>query len=930
MANFSFSFLIGFFILSNVYSQNTSITGVIIDADSATPIKGVIVSIKDTNIYQLTNLNGVFTLNDIHFVGAHFLTVMKDGYESKTYKINIKENHTLDISTIILKQYLMPSNDYAISLSEDELDSDESVISNTSGILQSSKDIFSKAAAYDFSGTFYKLRGLGSENSIVLINGIKMNKLLNGRPQWNNWGGINNVLRNQNFTNGSKANEFVFGDIGGITTINLRASLYKKGTNISYALSNRTYRNRIMATHATGLTKKEWSFSFSLGRRWADNGYVSGTHYESNSIFASVEKSLNAKHSVNFSALYTPNIRGKSASVSDEVYSLKNNKYNPYWGVQNGEVRNSRIRKISEPIFILSHYWQISDRLHLNNNMAYQFGYTSNSKLEFNGSNPAPDYYQNLPSYALRFDTSQSSLATAYSLEQQFINNGQLNWNSMYDANISNPNNALYILYEDIIADKNLKLNSILDVEVTDNVLLNASINFNVISSHNYAKTLDFLGATSYLDKDYFSNIDSNIQTPSRIVGEGDIFKYNYNINALSYNVFVQSQFSYSKIDFYVGGEFGSTQYQRNGFYADGHFSNKEDLGISSFGKGEKLNFTLLGFKAGGTYKITGKHLLDANVALINTAPSIRNSFLNSRQNNLIVPDLDEVKKAALDINYFFRSRFVNIKFSSFFSKIKDATDLSFFYIDGISGATDARAFVQEATTNISYRNIGFELGIEAKITPTIVLKGALGVRESIYANNPNVYLSSDKFIDVATNPYDDATSFPSGVINFGTATLENYKLPGGPQHAASIGFEYRDPKYWWFGTTANFFSNAYIDISTIARTANFALDQDGIPIVNYDVEISKELLRQEQFDDFMLVNLVGGKSFKFGFKYLSFFASINNVLNTSYKTGGFEQSRNGNYSQMLADSKRVLKIFGPKYWFGRGTNYFMNMSLRF
>ena len=59
-----------------------------------------------------------------------------------------------------------------------------------------------------------------------------------------------------------------------------------------------------------------------------------------------------------------------------------------------------------------------------------------------------------------------------------------------------------------------------------------------------------------------------------------------------------------------------------------------------------------------------------------------------------------------------------------------------------------------------------------------------------------------------------------------------------------------------------------------------------------------RELLKQEKFDDYMLVNLVGGKSFKLGKKYIGFFASINNVFNETYKTGGYEQSRNGNYNR--------------------------------
>ena len=89
-----------------------------------------------------------------------------------------------------------------ISLTEDELNDDTGGADNISGLLQSSKDVFLNTAAFEFSSTFFRVRGLDSENGTVLLNGIEMNKMYNGRPQWSNWGGLNDVLRNQEFTNG--------------------------------------------------------------------------------------------------------------------------------------------------------------------------------------------------------------------------------------------------------------------------------------------------------------------------------------------------------------------------------------------------------------------------------------------------------------------------------------------------------------------------------------------------------------------------------------------------------------------------------------------------------------------------------------------------------------------------------------------------------
>ena len=87
---------------------------------------------------------------------------------------------------------------------------------------------------------------------------------------------------------------------------------------------------------------------------------------------------------------------------------------------------------------------------------------------------------------------------------------------------------------------------------------------------------------------------------------------------------------------------------------------------------------------------------------------------------------------------------------------------------------------------------------------------------------------------------------------------------------------------------------------------------------------------KQETFDDYMVVNAIGGKSWRIGPYYVGFFATINNVLDQQYKTGGFEQARNANYRALRDDNANTKRLFGPKYWYGRGTTYFMNLYLSF
>tara|TARA_B100000212_G_scaffold337639_1_gene312837 strand:+ start:3609 stop:6170 length:2562 start_codon:yes stop_codon:yes gene_type:complete len=809
---------------------------------------------------------------------------------------------------------------FSISLSDDELNDDTSASDNISGLLNSSMDVFYRTAAYEFSSSFFKVRGLDSDNAIVHINGIKMNKLYNGRPQWSNWGGLNDVLRNQELSNGSIPLKYNFGGILGSNNINIRASEYGEGGRITYSSSNRSYSNRLMATYNSGMLEKGWAYSLSIGRRWGNEGYQDASFYDSNSAFLSVQKIFNNKHSLNFAAIYAPNRRGKVSPNTQEVYDLKGIKYNEYWGYHDGEKRNSRVKRVVEPILILNHDWNINEKSNLETSIGYQFGEMGNSRLDYaGGGNPSPAYYQDLPSYFLA-DTDGPDYEGAYIAQENFINNGQINWNRIYDANLTNNQanlNAAYVLYEDRVDDTQLTINSVFNTELNENIKLSASANYRNLVSDNFAEIFDMLGGQSYSNIDSFDYLDYNLLSPNSIIYEGDKFKYHYKMNAEEMSLFTMMNFSFNKLEFYLAGDITNTVYQRNGI-----FENEANAGNSS-GKGDEISFDGYGVKLGITYKFSGKHILDFNSAYLQKAPSIRNTFTNSRVNHNVVGSdvnglindspITEEKIMSFDANYIFRTPIFTGRLTGFYSAVKDANEISFYYADGLVGFADDSEFVQEILQGIDKKYFGVEFGVEAQIIPTVKLKGAASIGQYTYDNNPYLYLGAD-----------------NNTVAVGPSNLENYKIAGGPQRAYSLGFEYRDPDYWFIGVTSNFFTNTYLDVSPLTRTQNFYLAQDGLPFNDYDVTIARDLLRQEKFDDYMVVNMIGGKSWKIDNYFVGFFASINNILDQKYRTGGFEQGRNANYQQLLQDTNKPKRVFGPKYWYGRGTNYFLNLYFRF
>ena len=904
-----------------VMAQNQStVKGKIVDSKSQSPLGSVKVMIQSNEQFVTTNNLGEFQIKGIA-AGEQVLVVSSDGYSTQNFAIEVVANQVLDVGLLFLEEDITSEQQLSlVSITENDLGDDNSGSESTSGLLQSSRDAYQQAAAFNWGLARFRIRGLDNEYGVTMINGITMNKIYDGRPQFSNWGGLNDATRNQEFTLGSAPSDYTFGGILGTQEINTRASLYRKGTRISQSGTNTNYSWRSMVTHNSGLMDNGWAYSISGSRRWAKEGYFEGTDYGANSLFASVEKRFNKKHSLNFTSIYAQNTRGKSSPNTNEVNALKGIKYNSYWGYQNGKKRNSRDKDVEEPILILSHYWKMSDKTTLNTNVSYQTGSIGNSRFDYQGGdNPDPTYYKNLPSYyANQGDTAGAAAAEAY-----FLNNSQINWNSLYLANQNSAvaGRSVYALYEDRTDDKQISANSILFSDLSDNVKLNAGASFKKLKSHNFQNMLDLLGGDYFYDVDLFYQGDqaqSDLNNPDRQIKVGDTYGYNYNLNAIVADAFTQFKFTYKKTDFYLAQSFSRSEYEREGLYRNGIYAN------NSFGKGTKQIFENFAFKGGFTYKITGQHLLDFNGVFMTKAPNMRNTFANARINNNITPELDSEKIASLDASYVVRIPKFKARITGFASKVQNATEISFFYAEGVGEDVDGGdedAFISEILTGIEKKNFGAELGLEYQITSTFKATVAASYGQYLYGNNPNLKVNDDgKATLTNTQP----------VVDFGKAYLKNYRLPGMPQTAASLGLEYRDPKFWWIGANINYLADSYLDVSNILRTDNFTLDNTGISYPGATEETVRKALKQEKFAEFNLLNVTGGKSWRVDGTTIGFFASVNNVLDTTYKTGGFEQSRKATFPDQQADNANGTPSFGPKYFYGYGRTYFVNLYVNF
>ncbi len=941
------------------------VKGRVVNSRSNDPIENAVVSLKNTGQTAITNSDGYFAIESPS--GKQTLTISSISYISQTYNLSIVNNQTLDIGITLLEQDIISEQQLSlISITETELNDDNSSSDNTTGLLQASKDLFQQAAAYNWGQARFKMRGLDNEYSTVMINGITMNKLQDGRPQWNTWGGLNDATRNQEFTTGSSPSDYTFGSLLGTQEINTRASLFRPGTRISFSGTNTNYNWRTMVTYASGMNRKGFAYTVSGSRRWAQEGHFEGTDYSANSLFLSMEKKFNKRHSINFTGIYAQNRRGKTSPNTHEVTLLKGKEYNSYWGWQDGKKRNSRDYTLEEPILMLTHYFNINTKNLLTTSVSYQFGHTGSSRIDYQYvPNPDPSFYRNLPSFytsqynnnpnevpnmayqpggtgGIYIGNSPQNQMFAQTAKEKFLGNSQLDWNNMYTANTRavidennfesgrTPSQSLYVLYEDRTEDKIISVNSFLHSQLSDKITFNGGIALKSLKSHNYQYLSDLLGGVYYLDIDPFfkgSQMQSDLNNPNRKVSVGDAFGYNYNLSAKRIDAFTQFKFNYKRIDLYLAQNLSHSGYQREGLYRNGIYRN------NSYGKSDKISFENFGFKSGLLYKFTGRVMLTGNVVFMTKAPAARNVFPNIRLNNSIVENIDSETLTGADAGIIVRAPLFKMRFNGYYNSIKNSTETSFFFAEGVFEGEDfnTNTFLAETVTGIDKKMIGVELGMEYELTYRLKALLNIAYGQYTYNNNPTVYVNNDAFAALDQEVNTNNTRTP--VTNFGQASLKDYKLPGMPQQAYSIGLEYRDPKYWWIGINANYLTGSYLDVSALLRTDNFyknPADINGFPFPEATQERARELLKQEQFDNYFLINTVGGKSWKIKKQYIGFFASINNLFNVVYKTGGFEQARNANYRELNQDISSGSPSFGPKYYYSFGRTFFINLYYNF
>ena len=599
-------------------------------------IEGATITLANQGITTNTNAEGKFSLTYLEPIDEEVI-IEAYGYISDILLIQLVENQLTDLGDITLQTDLLAEmkEEVVLNLAEMDLNDDEGKSQSMSSASSASQDVFNATISYAWSNARYRGRGYEQIYEQNYIEGLSFNSAERGQFNFSAMGGLNDATRYKEVVEGIEANNFTFGSLGLSTNYLQSATNYAQGWKVGVAGTNRNYKGAARATYSSGLMENGWAFTAQLAWRYSPyldiKGQIGeGISYNSFGYFLTAEKQWGKDKRLSLITFGAPTRRGQSSALTQETFDLTNqynktswghNNYNPYWGYQDGKVRNSRVVESYDPTVIASFDWKIDEENHLKAAAGYHYSFYSNSALTFyNAPDPRPDYYRNLPSFLYDGQIDKDGYFIEEDLNGKGMGNGgyhndtyvgpsinmdtystlvdlwtsrddnatQINWDALYAANYANNANnpagsARYIVERrhNDIQEGMINLNY--RNTAVDHLTITAGLEAKGSQGIHYKTVDDLLGGNQWIDVDPFAERDikelatnigltqadianvkqNDLRNPDAAVTTDGRFGYDYRINMINAKIWAQNEWKWNAVDLYYALQFSYSSIQR-------------------------------------------------------------------------------------------------------------------------------------------------------------------------------------------------------------------------------------------------------------------------------------------------------------------------------------------------------------------------------
>jgi len=606
------------------FAQTTgTVIGKIIDNETGEAVTGANVVVKGTTIGAASDLEGEFKITGVP-TGNQTFEVSFISYERMTIEKNVapSQDQVTDFGTIKLKIAALGMQEVQViasigidretpvAMSNIKAEEIETTMGNQEfpEVLESTPGVYATKSGGGFGDSDITIRGFESTNVGVLINGVPVNDMENGRVYWSNWAGLADATQTVQIQRGLGASKVAIPSIGGTINIISKASDADMGGNVSYSVGNNQYQKQT-ASFSTGLTENNLAVTLSVGQT-SGNGYVDGTQFQGYQYFGNIAKKINENHEVTFTAIGASQEHGQRqnrSTISTYQSNPRGIRYNPDWGYKNGQVLNTEDNFYTKPLFSLNHYWTISPKLDVSTAVYHSVGTGGGGGTATNGG----DYDR------------KDGVVDFDQIVDENIQNGEFGSTAILRASINNHS------WTGALSSANY--------ELTEDINILAGIDFRYYKGEHYRIVTDLLGGQYFPD-------DSDINNPNRALKEDDKFSYYNDGIVLWEGGFLQGEYAKDDLSAFLTLQGSNTSYTRVDYfqYEPG---NQESA---------TYNFFAFGAKGGASYDLSKNHFAFANVGYFERAPFFDTVF--PQFTNDANAEAENEKVFSYELGYGYRS----------------------------------------------------------------------------------------------------------------------------------------------------------------------------------------------------------------------------------------------------------------------------------
>ena len=758
------------------YAQNI-LTGTITDAELGRPLPGATVIVKGTTNGVSTSFDGTFTISASE---AGALVVSYIGYDtqevafSNSMTVNVAmqaSSNELDGITVFGTVDFAIDRETPVAVSTLTAADIQERIGNLElpEMLNSTPGVYATRAGGAFGDSRINVRGFDSQNTAVLINGIPVNDMENGRVYWSNWSGLADVVSAMQVQRGLGASKLAISSVGGTINVLTKSTDLNEGGKISTMVGNDGFTKSVMA-YNTGELDGGHALSV-LFSRTAGDGYVDGTMFEGYNYFLGYGwKDSANKHNLQLIITGAPQTHNQRTSsfynmAKVEDYQKYGIRYNYNHGYLNGQEFNQRKNFYHKPLASLNWEYKINESTNLSASAYYSIGRGGGTG-------------------------DIGRLDGKYASDSRFRNpaNGQVNWDKIYASNsgqqtnfygfsynnVADPATGLFIVNDQDETVNGVKRNGIvrrasvnshnfvgslinLKKTLSDNLNLDFGVDLRSYKGIHYRRLDNLLGADGYRDfdnKNYAGGSAVRTKTYSSMLGkQWNVFKDTDDEEKIDYHndglvrwtgVFTQLEYKVEKLSAFVQGAISNQGFQRVEYF--------NQVGTATT---DWENITGGNVKLGANYNINAKSNVYVNSGMYSKQPNFDAVYINYGNN--LNPDLKNETVTGLEAGYGYRSNNLTLNVNIY----RTTWDDRFLSNDEVE-YIDSSGNEEEGIANyygIQQLHKGIEIDGTYKLSPFVKVEGMISLGNWKYTSDVTV----DVF-DSARNKVSSSTIFLDGV----------------------------------------------------------------------------------------------------------------------------------------------------------------------